>query len=167
MDESRKEPKRKLFQLRRKESRAGGRDPWYAPERDLAHIGASLPRAAMAAMEEEWWEPWFKQYMTDQRLCYDDLPAAARCFGRAMTQIIHAKDPVVALEESGFTKLPPAIQMIFYTRLGQCFLAAIWSGVKDIRRPESDPPAEISELLEDIEAKFGDLLNKHAPNGTQ
>ena len=161
------EPKRRLFQYRRRESRAGHRDPMYNPERDIAHIGPDIARAALAAMEEEWWEPWFTQYMQDQGLTYASLleTRAPLLFGRALNQIIRAKDPVVALEESGFAALSPPIQMIFYARLGQCFLATIWSGVKDVARPESDPPLAITELLADIESKFIDMLEADAPTG--
>jgi len=154
------EPKRRIFQFRRKEARAGARDPYYNPERDVAHIGPSIARAAMAAMEEKWWEPWFKEYMESQGLSYQSMleTRAPLLFGKALTQVIRAKDPVVALKESGFADLPPAIQMIFYTRIGQCFLAAIWSGVKDVARPESDPPIAWAEIIDEIEEKFGDII---------
>jgi hypothetical protein len=167
--EPQEEPKRHLFQFRKKDARCGHRDPYYTPERDIAHIGPDIARAAMAAMEEEWWEPWFKQYMQDQGLTYDTLleTKAPLLFAQAMNAIIRTKDPVVALKESGFADLPAPLQMIFYARLGQCCLAMIWTGVKDVSAPESDPPATIGELLADVEAMFTKMMEANAPNSDQ
>ena len=146
-----------MFQVRRKEPRAGSRDPWYNPERDLAHIGPPLCKAACVALEEKFWEPWFKEYMEDQGYTVEDLVCAALPFAKGLNKIIGKNDPVVALQESGFSELPPPLQAAFYIKLGQVFLAAVWGGVKDISRPDSDPPAEMQELLNEIEAQFNKL----------
>lgn len=138
------------LQWRRKEPRAGRRDDFYSIERDLAYIGPDLARAAMHALEEEYYEEWFKQFFEEKGLKAEDLIEGVRKFGLAFNNIIKAKTPTDALAESGFSNLPYPVQMAFYCKLGQVFLAAIWSGVKDVSRPESDPPVTIEELLEDV-----------------
>jgi hypothetical protein len=144
------------FQWRRKKARAGYRDPFYAPERDVAYIGPDVIRAAMHAMDDKWWEPWFRQYMRDQELTTDDIVSleAPLKFAHMVNSVIQATDPAVAAKESGFDQMPAPMQMAFYSRIGQCFLATVWSGVKDVGSPEDEPPIAFSELLDDIEVAF-------------
>jgi hypothetical protein len=143
-----------MFQYRRDTPRAGGRDPFYTPERDLAVIGPSLIRAAVVALEEKFWEPWFVKYMAEQGLGYLDLVDGALKLAKGTNRIIALKDPAVAMEESGFAALPPAIQTAFYTKLGQVLLAAVWAGTKDCSKPEDSPPVAIGELFDEIAEQF-------------
>jgi hypothetical protein len=139
------------IQLRRKAPRQGVRDPYYSPERDIAYIGMPLVRAAMAALDEQWMEPWFKEFMAQYNLTEDDLGQAAPRFARALEQIIEAENPVVALENVGFHALDPPVQTAFYTKIGQVFLAAIWTGVKDVNSPDSPNPLEVDEIVHSAE----------------
>ena len=138
------------LQWRRKEPRAGGRDMFYTIERDLAYIGPDLVRAAMYALDEQYYEEWFKQFFVEHGLTEEDLIVAVRKFSPAFADIIKTTDPPAALAASGFSELPYPAQLAFYCKLGQVLLAAVWSGVKDVAKPESDPPITIEELLEDV-----------------
>jgi len=140
-----------VIQRRPLNSRAETRDAYYAPERDVAYLGPGLLRHAMLALEEQWWEPWFRQYAEEHGVTAEDLISAAKPFAEGVNKIIRAKDPVVALTESGFTELDPAVQAAFYIKIGQVFLAAVFVGVKDVSRPESDPPADIQDMLNDAD----------------
>lgn len=135
------------IQYRRKVARAGGRDMLYSPERDLAHIGPGLIGQAMLALDEQWQEPWFKDFMAHYSVSEDMLGQGAQVFAKALNRIVALENPVIALEHVGFDKLPPPVQMALYCKIGQVLLAGVWSGVKDISLPESKPPADIEDLL--------------------
>lgn len=179
--------KRSLLQIRRKDPRAGRRDPFYTPERDLAYIGPDLvggavravdclpfpdsphnpddPKALKRGLEE----PWLEQFITDNGITYAELvkSEAPRLLARALNRIIKLEHPPAAMAAVGFDKLPPEIQMLFYCRMGQVFLAAVWAGYKDVSRPDSDPPASFEELLGDVEEAFqGFLGQSHATDAT-
>ena len=147
------------IQYRRKESRAGNRDPMYNPERDIAHLGAPMLSQACAALDEQWWEPWFQKYCKDNDITETKLAEGAPLLAQACNKIIQAENPVEALEEVGFTDLHPAIQLAFYAKIGQCFLANLWAGIKDISAPEDEPPASIQMLLE-----MSDTIMEHFAN---
>lgn len=143
------------LQWRRKESRAGARDPFYTIERDLAYVGSDLVRAAMHALDEQYYEEWFKQFFVEHGLTEEDLVVGVSKFAQAFNKVITLTDPPAAMDESGFSDLPYPVQMAFYCKLGQVLLAAIWSAVKDVAKPDSDPPVTIEELLEDVCAVAG------------
>jgi hypothetical protein len=144
---------------RRKEARAGARDPMYSPERDIAHIGPGLIRQAMLALDEQWYEPWFQEFATQYGVTEEDLGEAAVLFAKACNEMIQLKNPVVALEANGFAELPPPLQMAIYTKIGQVFLTGVWAGCKDLATPTSAPPADIEELLE-----VADTVMRHFAN---
>jgi hypothetical protein len=134
----------------RKEPRAGARDPHYSPERDLAHCGTELVRATMYALDEKYYEDWFKEFFDAHDLTEQDLVIACEKFSHAFNKVINISDPPKALAEEGFSSLPYPVQLAFYCKLGQVFLSAIWSAIKDVSRPDSDPPVTIEELVEDV-----------------
>ena len=138
------------LQWRRKEPRAGARDPFYTIERDLAYVGTDLVRAAMHALDEKYYEDWFKEFFAEKGLTEEDLVQGVDKFSQAFNKIITAQNPPQAMDESGFSSLPAPVQMAFYCKLGQVLLAAVWSGAKDVAKPDSDPPVTIEELLEDV-----------------
>ena len=151
--------KRHLTQIRKKGTRTV-RDPYYAPERDIGVIGPDLLRGAMETMEPAHWEPWLREFLNKHNITYTGILAceAPRLFALALNRIIQMENPVVALEATGFTKLPPEIQMLFYARLGQVTLATIWSGVKDISVPMDQPPAAIEQILNDANFALNGML---------
>lgn len=127
----------------RKEPRAGARDPNYSPERDLAHAGTDLVRASMYALDEQYYEDWFREFFAANGLEERDLVEGCTKFVEGFNKIIGMADPPTALADSGFSALPHPVQLAFYCKLGQVFLSAIWSAVKDVSRPDSDPPVTI------------------------
>jgi len=156
--------KEHLFQLRRNDARTQ-RDPWYTPERDIAHIGPNIVHGAMVSIEEKYWEPWFRDFLHDNGVTYQEVldTEAPRKMARALSQVIKLKNPAVALEQSGFSDLRPAIQALFYVRLGQVLLATVWSGVKDVGKPDDGPPASFQDLLNDINTQFHEIIaSEHA-----
>ena len=145
-----------VIQYRRKESRAGSRDPMYNPERDIAYLGPPMLSQACSALDEQWWEPWFQQYCKDNDITETKLAEGSPMLARACNKIIQAENPVKALEEEGFADLHPAIQLAYYAKIGQCFLANVWAGVKDVSAADDEPPASIQMLME-----MSDTIMKH------
>ena len=147
------------IQYRRKESRVGGRDPMYNPERDIAHLGPPMLMQACSALDEQWWEPWFQEYCKDNDITETKIAEGAPMLAEACNKIIESENPVEALSAVGFTDLHPAIQLAYYAKIGQCFLANLWAGVKDVSAPEDEPPAPIRMLLE-----MSDTIMEHFAN---
>mgnify|MGYP007059508215 CR=1 FL=1 len=152
-NKSKKPTRRTPFAIRRKEARAGHRDPFYSPERDLAHIGVGFMTEVGRSFKDEFLEPWFKQFIEDNGITEDQMVDATARLMKAYNEVIQMADPVVALEKHGFTKLPPAIQVAFYTKMGQVALGGIWAGIKDVHKPTDSPPAEFEELLREVMEK--------------
>ena len=131
---------------------------FYSPERDLAYIGSDLIRASMYALDDQYQEEWFKEFLAKYAVDEKDMAEAAATLAQACNRIIGDENPVVALEAVGFTELPPPLQMALYCKMGQVLLSAIWSGVKDTSKQGSEPPATIQELIqtaEDVMEHFG------------
>lgn len=151
--------KRSMLQWRRKEPRAGRRDPMYTPERDGAHIGPDIVRWAVQSLEEDRWEPWLKDFMAKNNITYDTLveSEASRKIALALNQIIRGKWAVDSLEESGFASMPAEIQLIMFARIGQAFLSFVWAAVKDVSSPEDEPPITFQDLLSHVEESFRKL----------
>lgn len=120
---------------------------FYSPQRDIAYIGPDLIRASLAALDEQWQEPWFKEYWAQQGLTEEQLGEAAKLLGAACNRMMDDANPVLALEAVGFDKQPGAVQMAIYTKMGQVLLAAIWAGVKDVGTAGSDPPERVQAIL--------------------
>lgn len=152
------------LQWRRKEARAGQRDQFYTIERDIAHIGIDLIRAGLHALMPQHHETWFAEFCADNVVTDEAIRDGVVRLAAAVNEIVRTKHPPAALEASGFNALPYAVQVAIYCKLGQVLLAAIWTGVKDVSKPESAPPASIEELLEDIGASLfhGDRTNGSA-----
>lgn len=142
--------KRSMLQWRRSEPRGGSRDPYYVPERDLAHVGPAMVKGAMHAMEEPSWEPWLREFLDRHGITYQSIldSQAPLLLAQALNRVIALDHPPAAMKAVGFDQLPPEIQLLFYARLGQVFLGAVWAGVKDVSRPDSDPPASFQEILD-------------------
>lgn len=145
-------PKRHLVQARPKGPQSENvRSEYYAPERDLAHVGVKLIHAAMHALDDQYQEPWFKDFMRKYDVQVNELGKGAQLLASALNHVISVKDPVTALQIVGFDKLPPPVQMALYCKMGQVLLSATWSGIKDVKMANSLPPMSVKDLLDDAE----------------
>lgn len=147
-----------------------GRDldrAYYSPERDIAYVGPRLITAAFAAMDEQWVEPWYRQFCQDQGVTEEKMAEAAVILARACNRIVQDENPVVALEAEGFHQLPGAIQMAIYTKMGQVLLAAVWGGVKDISTAGSDPPERMAHILEVAQTVLRHFAGRRGQDGDE
>jgi len=178
-----KDNKRHLFQVRRKEARAGRRDPYYTPERDMAHVGPQMVAGAVRAVDclsfpdsphgEAYLnaglkEPWLREFIEQNGLTYQAIidSEAPLKLGKALNLIMTSEHPPAAMDVTGFSKLPAAMQMLFYARIGQVFLAGVWAGVKDVGQLDSAPPVSFEEFLDDVNDAFQKLLGQEEHDDT-
>jgi hypothetical protein len=137
-----------VLQLRKKEH-VNIRDRFYSPERDIAHIGPGVMKLAMALIGDDRREPWLDEFMEANNVSLDDLGVAAEKLARACNRIMSRQSPKTALDDVGFfTDLPTPVIMIIFAKLGQSFFGAIWAGIKDVNTADSEPPADIQDLIE-------------------
>ena len=102
----------------------------YAPERDLLSCGPKILHLAMAAMEPQWQEPWYRDFLKSNGIETGDLARAVMAFGRAMNSVMSSRDFSACLDKSGFTACKPAAQMAVLAKVGQSFIGATWSAVR-------------------------------------
>lgn len=145
---------RTLFQILRQNANPNLRDAYYAPNRDLAHIGAGLVRMSLGTFDECWYEPWFKEFMTAHQLDEKALQPAMLTLAKMVKLVGQQTDPIKAAAVSGFDQLPYAVQVAIYTRIGQVALGGVWAAVQDVKRPGDAPPLAWSELLDQLESMF-------------
>ena len=151
-----------MLQARRTTPRAGQRDPYYCPERDLAHIGPFLIAQALGTLDEIAQDEWMQKLMTEAGVGVEEAHDAAKKLALAMREVIQLKTPAEALEKSGFSAIHPAIQCMFFSQLGKVMLAAVWSGVKDTAMPETSAPMPMEDMLNMVE-EFQATYNKPKP----
>jgi hypothetical protein len=148
------------MQWRRREKRGPVRDPFYAPERDLAHIGTALCRAGVVALEERFVEPWFRPFAEANGITEDVLKEAVVLYAKTLNLVFENKNPEEAAAATGFDKLPAAVQLAVYGKLGQVTLSGIWAALRDVNQPESAPPKTLEELLDDVISTFDPAAEK-------
>jgi len=121
----------------------------------------------MRVIDEESWEPWLKEFMDKNELTVQSVmdSQAPLMLARALNNIIKSRTPPAALKEEGFDKLPAEIQLLFYGRMGQALLSAIWAGVKDVSMADDTPPPTIEILLEEIQSVYEEFFTDDRSEG--
>lgn len=125
------------------------KDPMYSPHRDIAHIGPDLiTLGVIAAIECSEKEPWYKAILD----YFGVSRAALEQYSTTLANLFSMldRDIDVALKQSGFSSLSPAVQVGFYVKMGQALLAAIHCGLRDITSDPSEPPKSVKKMVEDI-----------------
>lgn len=137
------------LQMRPKNASADA--PMYAPARDLAHCFPSLVRQAIYGLNDIALEDWFKDYLKTNAVSQNDLCAVAESVAKTLANYTDTKykSPMDALLASGFYDTPPVAQAAFCIKLGQAFLGAYFTAVRDILKYDDPAPAEIVDLARD------------------
>ena len=157
-------PRKALLQWRPKEpEKINTRTAFYNPARDLAYVGPMVVKRAMQALNEECWEPWLKEFLDSQGITVDTIcdSQAPTKMALVVNQVNKAEDLGGALVTSGFAALPAAIQLLFYARIGQVCLAAIWSAIKDTHAPDSAPPPALEDIMAATETALPEQFRAH------
>ena len=134
------------LQYRRKTPRAGTRDPYYTPERDLAYIGPELVYQAIASLEPDA-DSIFRKFISEHEIAETDVESAVRLFAKMCAEVISEKDPDTAAKQVRFDEVDLDLRIVILSALGAIALGAIWSGVKDVNTPDAEPPAAIEDLV--------------------
>ncbi len=142
-----------MFQIRKVVPRAGVRDPYYSPERDVATCGPFVIATALHLLPEliasDEIFATLSLHTTEEK-----TEDAAYKLGKALTQIIDS-EVTDAFKEAGFLDADPYARGLIYAAIGKSFLASVWSGVKDVHKPGDTPPMSILDLVEELTALTG------------
>jgi hypothetical protein len=125
---------------------------FYSPQRDVAWIGPQLCRRGFVALDPRFYEPWFAAFCAQAEVGPEDFEKAALPFAKALNEIIGVADPNDAFRKHGFFELPPAVQLAVFAKIGQVFIGCLYSGVKDVSRPQDKPPTDIAAMVEEAAA---------------
>ena len=121
---------------------------FYNPGRDLANCGVLLAKQAMQCLDQRLEKDAdLKKYMQQHNIKEEDINEAVRKLAESYNLIIN-KQPYPALKEAGFLEVPFPIRMLLFAMMGEQLFVATFSAVKDVSRPESEPPLEAREFLE-------------------
>jgi hypothetical protein len=123
---------------------------FYAPNRDLGHIGVAYLRAAVALLEPETFEPWFQVFVQKNGITDEQLGMCASCLGAATSLIAEHADVRDALQAAGFYDLPQQVQLAMYIRLGQVLLGGVWTSVRELTMAGQEPACSVQEVFDDL-----------------
>jgi hypothetical protein len=116
----------------------------------------------MLTLREELWEPWLKDFLATQNVTEELLVIVEAPQRLAkLVNLVNKEELHNAIDKTAFDKLPAAIQLLFYARIGQVFLAAMWSAVRDVNAPDSDPPATLADIMAMVENQLPESLRQH------
>lgn len=138
-----------MLHIRPIEPRKGVRDPYYAPERDIAQLGPHLIRIAMSLLDEQEHEVWFRVFLQYFDITQEELGDGAKRLASAVTDM--SLNTPAALEKSGFSSLPSPVQAALYICMGRVLLPAIHSAIRDITAQHDAPPSDVQQLTESAE----------------
>lgn len=114
----------------------------------------------MQGLDPDRQEEWVQIFLKDQKIDNDMLVRAAAVLATYMNQTMldpQHKNPYDALNSAGFFNLPPAVQTIVCAKLGQVFMSAFFSAMRDITRDPSDPPLDtkaIAQVAADLQTRL-------------
>jgi hypothetical protein len=123
----------------------------YSPQRDLAHIGPALLKAAVSQVTTVPRDPLLQAEM-------DELGITEAALGEAVTKFADAyqhylnptvKHPNHAFEHTGFDKLPVGIRNFLYSAMGRVSIGAWFWCIRDATLiGDTMPPAEeLAQLI--------------------
>ena len=136
---------------------------FYAPNRDLGHIGIAYLRAAVSLLEPETFEPWFQEFIQKNGITDAQLDMCASRLGKAVSLIEQHADVRHALQQSHFSYLPQQVQLAMYIRLGQVLLGGVWTSVRELTMAGQEPACSVQEMFDDLGRQFPRRATQCAP----
>ncbi len=126
-------------------------DRFYSPDRDLAYCSPHLIHRALLGLDPEKQEPWVTQFIYENGVSNDELLKAGVCLAEYMNKSLADpvnKDPYEALQAAGFFNLSAETQCIVCAKIGQVFLSAIFTSLRDIIRDPKDLPYDTKSIAD-------------------
>lgn len=127
---------------------------FYSPDRDLAYCSPHLVHRAMLGLNPENQEHWIRAFIEENNIPPEQLVEAARALADYMNKALtdpQYKQPFEALQAVGFFNLDPKTSCIVCAKLGQVFLSAIFSSIRDVTRDPKAPPFNTKEIADAAE----------------
>jgi hypothetical protein len=124
---------------------------FYSPDRDLAYCTPHLVLRAMQSLDPDNQEPWIKEYLAANNITNDQLVEGAASLAIYLNKTMldpQYKEPYDALNAAGFFSLPQAVQNVICMKLGQVFVSAFFSAIRDVTRDPNDPPMDTKAIAE-------------------
>ena len=152
-----------VFQYRPVDAGDLTNDTMYSPSRDIARLGPLWVRMAIESLSNTgMWEPWLEKFIKEQKISDAQLVDAAVKLVNGFNTLNSTTTAKEALTESGFYGVNPVIQMIFYTRMGQQLVTAIWAGVQDLNSKGDPPPKTLRDMWEVTQEQYKDFIGEES-----
>lgn len=132
----------------------------YNPDRDLAYCSPHLVHRAMLGLDPTNQEEWVLQYINKNKLNEDVLVQSAKVLASYMNEAMldpKYSHPFQALKSVGFFDLPKEAQVLVCAKIGQVFLSAIFSSIRDVTRNPTEPPInarKMADIAEDFQKQL-------------
>lgn len=128
----------------------GDNGPLYNPERDYAYITPTLMRIAIERMEHPAPEArgdWEKFWVNDNGVTPDEVNNAAVALAKAQRDFVNGADPVASLTDAlnrhEWTSVPYAARMLLLASVGEVFLGAWFTAVREVSIVGEESPAQL------------------------
>lgn len=122
---------------------------FYCPDRDLAHVGLSLARQAMVAMEEGARSPSVNLFLRQQSVTEEALGKGVEALAKFFVLIAdpEVQDAASAMELSGINGLPEPVRSTVLAYVGQTCISAIFESVRCVP-PDSHKDLCVKDIVE-------------------
>lgn len=141
--------------------RLNAQDPrFFSPDRDLAYCTPHLIHRALKGLDPNNQEHWIASYLKEKGLTNDDLVSGAFVIAKYMNNTLldpTYNTPFAALVAAGFFDLPQAVQTILLAKIGQVFMSAFFTSIRDVTRNPNEPNADIKAIAEQAEQLNKDI----------
>jgi hypothetical protein len=128
----------------------GDTGPLYNPERDYAYITPTLMRIAIEHMERpapEEYGDWEEFWVADNGTNSDAVNAAAVALAKAQRDFVNGAEPVASLADAlnrhEWSTVPYAARMLLLASIGEVFLAAWFTAVREVSIVGEESPAQL------------------------
>jgi hypothetical protein len=125
----------------------------YAPLRDLVNTFAQIARRACYLLDPAARDEQFKRFLESNQVSDEDLSKSAECLARYINfcSTPDIKEPIEAINKSGFNELSESAQIAILSRVGQVLMAMYYICSRDAFQPQEKPLGYdqlVSELAE-------------------
>lgn len=126
-------------------------DPFYCPDRDLAHVWHHLTKVGLDQLARTNWKPWFAEYFHYAGVTEADVAAAGLAYARFFQHVCGpnpAADPREAFTRAGWFDLKPGAQVALFMKMGQVVTMAYFTAIRDVTPEGAAPPLDLAALLD-------------------
>lgn len=107
----------------------------YSPQRDLANIYTPMLKEVFAGLDEPNWSPAIKEILSRYKITEAQLGEAVTVFVEAHRAFIRDRtvdSPATAFESAGIMRLPPAVRLVLFSRIGEVLMGGFFVALRDV-----------------------------------